>query len=454
MNKKRVTLFIIANSIICLIIGAFIPLTVIKFLPNNETDPNMKKFMEVYDTIKDEWYFLDDGDEETYINRALDAMVNDQNDDKYLQYYPYQEVETDKYGIGITVASYNGYLIIKDVYEKSPAKKANLTKNMIITKVDGKDIHNMSISEVGGLISGPLNSVVVLTCQKNDGSSVDINVTRSEFQKQTCFGTIEDNIATLRVTSFDTGTVSQFDEYLRIFKTNNIDKLIIDLRDNGGGFVYAFKKMADLFIPKNRELGQYIHKDAKNNEISYTEEGVSYEFKDIVILVNENSASASESFTCAMKDNLANVRVIGETTYGKGIAQKTISFSDGSSLKYTYAEYLRPNKNINNGKVHKLGITPDTILKDEGNYNYIDRYFTSFSDAYESYSNYFNALDTLTEAEQIIINKGKEQLDLYDDKIEFSKDVNNLITKLIYDEKELSYDVQLNKVKDILKEDK
>ena len=451
MNKKRVTLFIICNSIICLIIGAFIPLTVLKFLPYNEKDPNMKKFMEVYETIKDEWYFLDEGDEESYINRALDAMVNNQNDDKYLHYYPKEEDNKDRYGIGVTVSSYNGYIIIKDVYEKSPAKKANLTKNMIITKVDGVDIHNKSISEVGELISGPLNSDVILTCL-SDGNVLDIKVTRSEFQKQTCFGTIDDGIATLRVTSFDTGTLSQFEDYLRIFKSENIDKLIIDLRDNGGGYIYAFKKMADLFIPKNRVLGEYIHKDPKNNEISYTEEGISYEFNDIVILVNENSASASESFTCAMKDNLDNVSVIGETTYGKGIAQKTISFSDGSSLKYTYAEYLRPNKEINNGKLHQIGVTPDIILKDEGNYTLIDKHFISFEDARESYNNYFNALDNLTEAEQIIIDKGKQQLDLYNDKIEFSKDVNNLITKLIYDEKEKSYEVQLDKVKDILKE--
>ena len=451
MNKKRVTLFIICNSIICLIIGAFIPLTVLKFLPYNEKDPNMKKFMEVYETIKDEWYFLDEGDEESYINRALDAMVNNQNDDKYLHYYPKEEDNKDRYGIGVTVSSYNGYIIIKDVYEKSPAKKANLTKNMIITKVDGVDIHNKSISEVGELISGPLNSDVILTCL-SDGNVLDIKVTRSEFQKQTCFGTIDDGIATLRVTSFDTGTLSQFEDYLRIFKSENIDKLIIDLRDNGGGYIYAFKKMADLFIPKNRVLGEYIHKDPKNNEISYTEEGISYEFNDIVILVNENSASASESFTCAMKDNLDNVSVIGETTYGKGIAQKTISFSDGSSLKYTYAEYLRPNKEINNGKLHQIGVTPDIILKDEGNYTLIDKHFISFEDAKESYNNYFNALDNLTEAEQIIIDKGKQQLDLYNDKIEFSKDVNNLITKLIYDEKEKSYEVQLDKVKDILKE--
>ena len=373
MSKKKVTIFIICNSLICLIIGAFIPLTINNFYKKESIDPNMAKFMEVYDTIKDEWYFLDDGDEQSYINRALDAMVNDQNDDKYLRYYPKQEVDENRFGIGITVSSYNGYVIIRDVYENSPAKKANLTRDLIITKIDDVDILNMSMDEISKLISGPINTDVVLTCLNSDGKELTYKVVRNEFQKQSCFGTIEDDIATLRVTGFDTGTVTQFEDYLKTFKENDINKLVIDLRDNGGGYIYSFKKMADLFIPKNKILGEYIHKDESKNEISYTEDGVQYSFDKIAILVNENSASASESFTCAMKDNLENVNVYGLNTYGKGIAQKTISFTDGSSLKYTYAEYLRPDKSVNNGKVHKIGIQPDIEIKDEGKYNLIDK---------------------------------------------------------------------------------
>ena len=454
MNKKKFTIFAICNSLVCLIIGAFIPLSINNFYQKDEMDENMIKFMEIYDLIKDEWYFLDEGDEEEYIDRALNAMVNDQNDDKYLHYYPASDEDnSNQYGIGISVTAYDGYLKIKDVFNNSPASKAGLTSGMLITKVNGQDIFNKSLNEVSPLISGPIGSKVNLTILDEDGTTKVIEVTRNEYHKQSVFGSVEDGIGTIRITGFENGTVSQVEDYLNSFKKLETKDIIIDLRDNGGGYIYAFKEIADFFMPKGLELGTYIHKDPRDNEVSYTREPQKYYFDDIYILINQNSASASESFTASMMDNLDNVTVVGLNSYGKGIAQKTISFSDGSSLKYTYAEYLRPDKNVNKGKVHELGIQPDKLVKDEGNYKILEQKFNTFEDVKKAHQEYFNKLleTDLTDSDIAIVNKGLKELDSMENYLSFSNEVKNMLNRLIYDERSASFEVQMNKVKDLIK---
>jgi carboxyl-terminal processing protease len=168
------------------------------------------------------------------------------------------------------------------------------------------------------------------------------------------------------------------------FASQNLDKLIIDLRDNGGGYIMAFTALADLFTPKDAVYGVYVHKDENDNYTARSESNPRYHFEQIVILINGNTASASESFTAALKDNLSNVIVVGETSYGKGIAQKTITFSDGSKLRYTYAEYYRKG----NVKLHQVGVTPDAVIAEEGHHLILQRSYAqeeTFEDRIHEY---------------------------------------------------------------------
>lgn len=452
-SKKKLTVFFIVNSLVCLIIGAFLPVYFYDFFRPQEVDPNLTKFMEVYDLIKDEWYFLEDGDESEFIDRALSAMVNEQNSDQYLQYYPAPTSSETLYGIGVTVASYDGYLIVKEVSSSSPASKVGMKKDDIIIAVDNQSIFNMALSDVSNLILGPIGTEVKITCKSKQGDINNYIIKRNDYIKQSVFGSIEDGIGTIRITGFENGTANQVDNYLSVFKKNKVEDLIIDLRDNGGGYIYSFKEIADYFIEKNKELGTYIHKNQADNEISYTQSGVKYSFDTISIVINQNSASASESFTASMMDNLANVTVYGSNSYGKGIAQKNITFSDGSSLKYTYAEYLRPDKSVNNGVVHKIGIQPDKIVLDQGNYKILEEKTNSFAELKNNYQEYFNSLKNsdISEDDKRLCDKALLELETMNDKISFSDEVYHMLTRLQYDERQLGLEAQMNEIKQLIK---
>ena len=162
----------------------------------------------------------------------------------------------------------------------------------------------------------------------------------------------DDNIGYIKISSFDEGCSAEFEEKLNDLKSKNIQSLIIDLRNNGGGIVDEATAIADLFTDKNSTL--LITKDkAGNEDITYAQKDKAIDVP-IIVLTNENTASASEILAGALKDN--NVaRIVGTTTFGKGVIQELLTMKDGSGLKLTTSEYYTPNRN----KINKVGIEPD-----------------------------------------------------------------------------------------------
>jgi len=388
-DKTKTFVFVGLSSIVSLILGIFITVNLMKdFTVDTQDDPNMAKFLQIYETIKDEWYFGDEvTDEASYIDRALASMVNEQSVDSYLRYYSIPEpvdpiTNPIKYGIGVSIAQYDGYLMIDEVYSNSPAEKAGLIKGDIITNVDGISIRYKTTSDISELIQGDYKTDVTITVLRG-AIEREFTVTRDVWKQDSVFGYDYGNYAVLKITGFDDNTSVAADTVLASLtnssRATKVEDLVIDLRDNPGGYVMVFTKLADLFTPKDTVFGTYKF---KNEEDSYTVRASSaqkYSFSQIIILVNGNSASASESFTASLRDSLGNVTVVGETTYGKGIAQKTVSFEDGSSFKYTYAEFIRSNGQ----KLHQIGVTPDVVIKEEGAYTIWDKAY-SLGETFES----------------------------------------------------------------------
>jgi len=382
-DRTKTFVFVGLSSLVSLILGVFITINLMKdFTVDTQDDPNMAKFLQIYETIKDEWYFGDEvTNEESYIDRALASMVNEQNVDNYLHYYSIPEpvdpvTNPIKYGIGVSIAQYDGYLMIDEVYSNSPAEKAGLIIGDLITAVDGISIRYKTTSDISELIQGDYKTDVTITVLR-ESVQREFIVTRDVWKQDSVFGYDYGNYAVLKITGFDDNTSITADAILSSLtsssRTTKVEDLVIDLRDNPGGYVMVFTKLADLFTPKDTVFGTYKF---KNEEDSYTVRASSaqkYSFSKIIILVNGNSASASESFTASLKDSLENVSVVGETTYGKGIAQKTVSFEDGSSFKYTYAEFIRSNGQ----KLHQIGVTPDVVIKEEGAYTIWDKEYST-----------------------------------------------------------------------------
>ena len=167
---------------------------------------------------------------------------------------------------------------------------------------------------------------------------------------------INNSIGYIQISTFDDGCYDEFKQKIDELKTKNIKSLIIDLRNNGGGIVEEAINIADLFTTKNSTL---LITTGKNTEEEITKAKKDKEIDmPIVILVNENTASASEILTAAIKENCDKVTIVGKTTFGKGVIQTIFTLTDGSGLKLTTNEYYTPKRN----KINKIGKTPLAYL--------------------------------------------------------------------------------------------
>jgi carboxyl-terminal processing protease len=371
--RQKHRLIVLLVSIFFFVAGSASSITLYNYFYGGIVDEELRPYQEAYNIIKNEWYFGTDELTEEYFVDGLEGMVNGyvSSDmsrlDPYLTYYPREESKPT-YGIGVEVVVdnqgfplYDGYFYVSKVYGLSAAAGV-LQEGDLISKVNGESVRYLNSNELK--IKGEKGTEVNISYIR-DGIEYEHTFIRKEAVEHSVTRQLNTNYAVLKIDGFTTttsgleGTAELAEKYLKEIRKEKISNLIIDLRDNPGGYISAFKSLSELFLPTGKSLGTYINKYQEVIEEPKTNSSNDYEFEQIIILVNGSSASASESFAVCMQDNLDNVTVVGTLSYGKGIAQKTISLSDGSSLRFTYAEYFRPN----GGKVHKVGVTPDLEIK-------------------------------------------------------------------------------------------
>ena len=277
--------------------------------------------------------------------------------DPYAQYYTKEEYEDfqkrymgDYVGIGIGIVDQDGDIVIKSVFKDTPAESAGILPEDIILKVDGKEPKD--VDEAIDMISGEAGTKVTVTLKRGD-ETMDFTLNRAKIETDSVGHTTLEGypeIGYIAITSFREGTDDDFKAAVKDLQSKGCDKFIIDLRDNGGGITDASIEIADYLLPECRIMSE----NAKDGtETVYNSKASSADL-DMVILVNENTASASEILTAALQDNNAGT-VIGTVTYGKGVTQVVHRFDDGSAVKLTSTEYFRPN----GGTVQGVGITPD-----------------------------------------------------------------------------------------------
>lgn len=317
----------------------------------------------------DELYLEDISKEDQLIESAIKGYVEGLGDDytEYLTKEEYEElmvnVNGDYVGIGIYMAQdrYGNVVVLLPI-EGSPAEEAGLKTGDIITKVNGEDCTEMELSVVANKVKGEEGTTVDLEIKRDEEiinktivrRSVEINHIESK--------KLEENIGYIEILSFDDGCCKDFETKLQELKKQGIDSLIIDLRDNGGGIVDEAINMAELFVPKGKIIMKEISKNNKEEQtISKKDEKISSDI-NIIILANENTASASEIFIGALKDN--NIaKIVGTRTYGKGVMQEVVSMPTGGALKVTIEEFYTPNGD----KINKTGIVPDVEIEDDNN---------------------------------------------------------------------------------------
>ena len=247
-------------------------------------------------------------------------------------------------------------IVVHRVFENSPAEKAGIKTGDVLLKLDDIDLSEKTTQFVADTIQESDKAEFTITYRR-DGIEKTVVVVRELVEINTVSSDEYDNVGYLKVDTFSGVTTAQIKSKLDAF-SSKIDSLVIDLRDNTGGYLTAANDISDLFLKKGMTI--YQIKDRNGQVTSYGAANDVYrEFKKITIIINGNSASASEILTLALKENL-NATVVGTTSYGKGTVQEAKTLTSGAMVKYTTSYWLSPNGNT----INKIGIKPDIEVED------------------------------------------------------------------------------------------
>jgi len=318
--------------------------------------------LEAIEKVIDQYYYKDEDIDTDAMIEGMYAGVVDSLGDPYSVYYTaeewkslMEETEGIYYGIGayLSLDPATGLARISGVIANTPAEEAGLRENDIIYLVDGESVQGLELSEIVSKVKGEEGTSVHLTIvREGETDYLEMDVTRRQIESPTVTYEMYDNgIGYIQITEFDDVTTDQFTEALAVIKGSDAKGLILDLRGNPGGSLPVVVDIARMILPE----GRIVYTENKYGEQEeYTCDG-KHELKiPLVVLVNGNSASASEILAGAIKD-YGKGTLIGTTTFGKGIVQRVLPLTDGTALKLTISDYYTPNGN----NIHGIGIEPD-----------------------------------------------------------------------------------------------
>lgn len=331
------------------------------YLENSDIDTYLKT---IKTAIDKNYLWKEKIDEQKLKDGAVEGYVEGLGD-KYTEYIPKSEMDDFTENITGSFVGIGVYMIADEDSEKiivyypipdSPAEKAGIKSGDAIINVDGKDYGYDDFDTIADSIKGKEGTKVKLVIER-DGQKLDFEITRQRVETNPISSkSLNNNIGYIKLPSFDSDSSNRLKEKIDELITNGAKSLILDLRNNGGGIVDEANKIADLFLDKGKTI--MTTKDNKGKEeTEKTKSKIEYDFP-IIVLTNENTASASEILTAALKDN-SRAKVIGTKTFGKGVIQTVITLLDGSGLKITTAEYFTPNGT----EINKKGISPDIEVK-------------------------------------------------------------------------------------------
>ena len=327
-------------------------------------------------------YYYDDIENEKLQDGLYTGLI-DGLGDKYSVYYnaeDYQALQVyttgQYYGIGAGLSQDKDTMVVtvNKIYEGTPSESAGLLKDDVIVSVDGTEAASMELSELVKLIRGEKGTTVHLEIYRpSTEENLSFDVERQDITlPSVSHKMFEDGIGYVHIDSFETETATQFEEAVKNLEDQGMKALIIDVRYNPGGMVTAVVQILDDILPE----GTVVYTEDKNgNRQDYTSSGDTHLDYPLAVLINGESASASEILAGAVKDYQYGT-LIGTTTFGKGIVQTIFPLENGDAVKLTTAKYFTPKGNY----IHGVGIEPDIELE----YEYLDKDATSYDEAYDN----------------------------------------------------------------------
>ena len=311
-----------------------------------EISKNLKLMSSIYEKINT--HYVDEVLPGRVMKKGIDAMLKSL--DPYTVYISEEQIEdfrfatTGEYGgIGATIKKRNNKTIVSELYENSPASKNGLIPGDEIVSIDDVLVEEKSLEEVGNLLKGPAASVLQIKIIRDKTESIKevirekIQIPAVNFSKK-----INESTGLIKLTSFTSTAASEFKTALTDLQKNNIKSLIIDLRSNGGGLLNEAVKIVNFFIPKDKEVVSTKSRLKEMNRSYTTKAQPIAEDLQLVVLIDEYSASASEIVAGSLQD-LDKAVIIGQTSFGKGLVQQTKPVSFGGQIKLTVAKYYTPS---------------------------------------------------------------------------------------------------------------
>ena len=333
---------------------------------------SMIKTLQSFKAMLEEKY-IGEIDDEKLLEGAIKGYIEGL-DDPYTEYLTKEEMQefteqtnSEYVGIGVYVSNdrSNNTLLIVGVMKNSPALEAGMQAGDVIEKIEGVAYAGDQLNEATSILKGKEGTTVKVTVLR-DGKEIDLEITRKKITVDHVASEMLDNkIAYIQIDSFDSGVKNAFEEQITQLKNDGAKGIIIDLRSNGGGIVDEATGIAELFVNKGETILITKGKSQEEKTTKSTKDPIITDIP-VVVLVNEGTASASEILAAALKEQYG-AKIVGKTTYGKGVIQTLYTLTDGSGLKITTDEYFTPNHN----KIHKVGIKPDIevdLTKNEQGY--------------------------------------------------------------------------------------
>lgn len=364
-KKKKRRQILLVSGVVALFISGILIGSQISAMSGSITGNSSEfgKLNTIYEILNNRWYF---GKEYTDLPVSLiDDAITGMVENPYDPHTNYMDAQTalsftnslsgSFVGIGVQFYDLDGSFIIEKVFKDSPAEKAGVEPGDIIVKVDGNSVEGFSSKELADVVKGEAGSDVTIEFLRGT-ETITLRITRNKVLNSV-FGYMVGDIGVIEMDSFASTSAVEWEAYLKEFEANGIKNLLIDLRNNGGGYLDTTLDIASMLLGPDQVVLQQEDKAGKITPYK-TSNRKTYTFDEIVILVNENTASAAEVLTAAIKETIG-ASVVGVNTYGKGTVQTSIPFSDGSMLKYTIAQWLTPNGN----EINNQGIAPDFVVE-------------------------------------------------------------------------------------------
>ena len=308
---------------------------------------NLEIMDQVYEHL--DLYFVDEPQLGKLSKTSIDAMLKEL--DPYTVYYHESNIEdyrfmtTGQYGgIGALIRRMGDDTYIAEPYEGNPAEKSGLKAGDKIISIDGKDMHKKSSDEVSTALKGPKGTTIKVEVERLNEGKKTISITRDEIKLPDVpyFGMVDKEIGYVKLNSFTQTAASDVRAAIEKLKNEGMSKLVLDLRDNGGGLLIEAVKIVNFFVPKNTVVVSTKGRVKEENRVYTTlEEPIDTDIP-LAVLVDGGSASASEIVAGSLQD-LDRAVVLGQTSFGKGLVQRTYDMKYGSKIKVTIAKYYTPS---------------------------------------------------------------------------------------------------------------